>query len=51
MSHAFRTVKSVSAMKLGAFDGSVGRAIRQEGFAARRIAAPSGATACREDCR
>jgi hypothetical protein len=40
MSQAFGAVKSARATKVGGFDGSVGRAIRHDGVAPRRIAAP-----------
>jgi hypothetical protein len=40
MSQAFGAVNSAAAANIGAFDGSVGRAIGREGLAARRIAAP-----------
>jgi hypothetical protein len=51
MSQALDAVKSTSAMKIGAFGGSVSPAIRRNGVAARRIAAPRSDGAQQENCR
>jgi hypothetical protein len=51
MSQALGAVKSTNAAKIGGSDGSVGRAIRHDGVAPRRIAAPAPAARRGEDCR
>jgi hypothetical protein len=51
MSQAFGSVKSARTTKISGLDGSAGRAIRRDGIAPRRIAAPATAQRRREDCR